>query len=118
MGLIELFEIGFFTAFWNWSNPILTAAIYFCVAVGVIFQLVLQKKCSKPSMRWSMIVLFALGIIISECAWQVITGWDRLVIDIIYGLITCLLLGAIITAVGLHFKNKQKQSASDAGPKE
>lgn len=94
MGIVELFEIGIFTALWNWSNPILTILVYCCVATGLLIQFVLLKKCRKSSMRWSLIVLCGVGIVASDCAWQVITGWERLGIDIIYGMIICLMVGA------------------------
>lgn len=99
MGIVELFEIGIFTAFWNWSSPILTALLYSCVIVGGILQIILQKKCRKPILKWLLMGLCGFGIIISECLWQVVTGWDRLAIDIFYGLMICLLLGATITTV-------------------
>lgn len=99
MGIAELFEIGFFTAFWNWSNPILTGLVYFCVIVGAVLQIILQKKGRKPITKWLLIGVCGIGIIICECLWQAITGWDRLTIDIIYGLAICLLIGAIITTV-------------------
>lgn len=105
MGFIELIEIGFFTAFWNWSTPNLTILIYFCVAAGFAIQFILQKKCRSPVMRWSLIILCTFGLVISECAWQSITGWDRFGVDIIYGLIVCLLLGAIISMIVCLFKN-------------
>ena len=107
MGIIELFKIGFFTAFWNWSSPIWTALLYFCVAVGIIVQYILQKKCRKSVMRWSMIGLCAFGIIISECAWHSIIGWERLGVEILYGSIVCLLLGAVITMIVFRFKSNQ-----------
>lgn len=108
MGFIELFEIGFFTAFWNWSTPNLTILLYLCVAAGFALQFILQKKYRKPAAYWSIIILCAFGIIVSECAWQSITGWDRLGIDIIYGLIVCLLLGCVMAMVVSILKNKHK----------
>lgn len=108
MGFMELFEIGFFEAFWNWSAPILTILIYFCIAIGFALQFILQKKCRKPAMRWSFIILCAVGIIISECAWQSIIGWDQIVVDIIYVSIVCLLFGAVIAMIVSLFKNKHK----------
>ena len=108
MGFMELFEIGFFSGFWNWSAPNLTILIYFCVAIGFSIQFILQRKCRKPELRWSFIALCAFGIIISECAWQSIIGWDRLGVDIIYGLIVCLLLGAVIMKIVSFFKNKHR----------
>lgn len=109
MGILELFEIGFFTALWNWSNPILTILVYACIAIGALIQFVLLKKCRKPAMRWSLISICGIGIIISECAWQMITGWDRLGLVIIYGFIACLLMGAAFTtAVSMIQKRGKK----------
>ena len=109
MGILELFEIGFFTAFWNWSNPILTILVYACIAIGAVIQFVLLRKCRKPAMRWSLIGFCGIGIIISECAWQMITGWDRLGLVIIYGFIVCLLLGAgFTTSVSMIQKRGKK----------
>ena len=34
MGFLELFEIGFFTALWNWSNPFLTVLVYAFIVMG------------------------------------------------------------------------------------
>ena len=50
MGFLELFEIGFFTALWNWSNPILTGLVYLFIAIGALIQFVLLRKCRKPAM--------------------------------------------------------------------
>lgn len=94
MGIVELFEIGIFTALWNWSNPILTILVYCCIAIGLLIQLVLLKKCRKSPKCWTLIGLCGVGIVASECAWQVITGWERLSIDIIYGMIICMMVGA------------------------
>ena len=107
MGIAELFEIGFFTAFWDWSNPILTALVYAFVIVGVIIQIILQKKCRKPKMKWLLMGICGVGIVICEFLCQVTTGWDRLAIDIFYGLAVCLLLGAIITTVISTLKNRK-----------
>ena len=109
MGIFELFEIGFFTALWNWSNPILTILVYACIAIGALIQFVLLRKCRKPAMRWSLIGICGIGIIISECAWQVITGWDRLGIDIIYVIIVCLLVGAGITTTVSMIRKRGKK---------
>ena len=49
-----------------------------------------------------------VAIIICECLWHAITGWDRLAIDIIYGLAICLLLGAFITTVASFLAKGKK----------
>ena len=107
MGIAELFEIGFFTAFWNWSNPILTALVYAFVIVGVILQIILQKKCRKSFSKLGFIGICVIAIIISECLHQIITGWDRLLVDFVYGFSICLLLGATITTVISAIKNRR-----------
>ncbi len=108
MGIAELFEVGFFMAFINWSSPILTALVYSFVAVGAILQFVLQKNCRKPAMKWLIVCLCGIGIVVSECVWQMITGWDRLAVDIIYGLIICLLIGSAITMLISKLKKVRK----------
>ena len=59
--------------------------------------------------RWSLIGICGIGVVFSECAWQVIIGWDRLAIDIIYGVIVCLALGAGITAVASMILKRGKR---------
>ena len=109
MGFLELFEIGFFTALWNWSNPILTGLLYLFIAIGALIQFVLLRKCRKPPMRWSLVGICGIGIVFSECAWQVITGWDLLAVDIIYGIIICLVIGAGITAAASMIQKRGKR---------
>ena len=106
MGIVELFEIGFFATFLDWSNPFLTAFVYAFVIVGVIIQIILQKKCRKPKTKWLLIGICGVGIAICELLWQTITGWDRLAIDIFYGLAICLLFGAIITTIVSAIKSR------------
>ena len=108
MGFLELFEIGFFTALWNWSNSFLTILEYVFIVVGTVIQVILLKKCRNPVSRWSLIGFCGIGIVISECGWQMITGWDRLAIDIIYGIIVCILIGAAITAVVSMIRKRGK----------
>lgn len=67
MRIVELFEIGFFTAFWNWKVPFLTAAIYFFVFMGAAFQIILQKKCCIPKMEWFLITICAISINDERC---------------------------------------------------
>ena len=109
MGFLELFEIGFFTALWNWSNPFLTVLVYTFIVIGAVIQLLLLKKCLKTITRWSLIGICGIGIVISECACQVITGWDRLAIDIIYGIIVCLVIGAGIAGAASMIRKRGKR---------
>ena len=108
MGIFELFESGFFSPFWNWTSPISTLLVYLCVIVGAVIQIFLQKKFRKPTMKWLLMGICCIGIVICECWWQNITGWDRLFVDVVYALIICLLLGAIIaTVISLFVKGKR-----------
>ena len=109
MGFLELFEIGFFTALWNWSNPFLTLLVYVFIVMGALIQLILLMKCRKTITRWSLIGFCGIGVVFSECAWQVITGWDLLAVDIIYGIIICLVIGAGITAAASMIRKRGKR---------
>ena len=108
MGIFELFESGFFSPFWDWSSPILTGLYYFGVIIGAILQIFLQKKFRNPIIKWLLMGICGIGIIICECWWRNTTGWDRLTVDIVYALIICFLLGAIIaTVISLFVKGKR-----------
>ena len=106
---LELIEYGFFEAFWNWSNPVLTLLIYLCVLIGAAVQYLLLKKCQKPVLRWALIGLCVLGILVCEYAMIFITGWDRLGITILYGFVICILLGAVIMTIVQWIKNRMQK---------
>ena len=105
MGIVELFEIGFFSAFYRWSVPVLTALVYLCVFAGAALQFVLEKRCRRPAMRWLIVGLCGIGAVVSECLWQAVSGWDRLGIDILYGFVLCVLLGAAAVKLAFALKN-------------
>lgn len=96
MGIFELFEIGLFTALWNWKNPILTIIVYTCVFVGVLIQMIIDRKYKGSIKQWSFLIVCLVGTVISECLWHMITGWDRLGVDIAYGAIICMMLGSLV----------------------
>ena len=61
-------------------------------------------------MKWLLMGICGIGIIISECVWHTISGWDRLGIDFIYGFIIFVLLGAIIVNVICTLKSRLQNS--------
>ena len=90
-------------------KPILTVLVYAFIVIGAVIQLILLRKCRAQITRWSMIGICVIGIVISECAWQMITGWDRLAIDIIYGIIVCPAIGAGIAIVTSMIRKRGKK---------
>ena len=114
MGLAELFDIGFFTAFINWSSLWLSTLIYACVAGGFALQYLLLKKCHRAAARYWTYLLDAIGILFSEAWWHTMTGWDRLAVDFIYGFFVCLLIGhlAALAVYRIRLTKKQNNEAS------
>ncbi len=106
LGFFELIDIGFFEAFWNWSNVYLTILMYLSVLLGAAVQYLLCRKCQRPFFRWSLIVLCLIGILISEYALIFITGWGSFSILLIYGFILCILLGAVLMKIIHWMKNR------------
>lgn len=104
MGIFELFEIGLFTALWNWTNPILTLIVYSCILAGMIIQWFFRKKYMISSIRWSFVILCLAAVIMCECFWHFITGWQRLTVDIVYGSVICMMLGALILEIGCKMR--------------
>lgn len=104
----NLFEIGFFDALWNWSNPLLTAFVFGSIAVGFAAQYILQKKCRNIILRFSAFAVYLIGIIFCAYQWQTLSGWDTLGIIIIFGLIICMILGSVLAVVFSFFAKKIK----------
>ena len=108
LSFLELIEYGFFEAFWNWSNPILTILVYLSVLTGLIIQYLLLKKCQKKIFHWALIGLCAIGVLLSEYILIFITGWDSLGILISYGFVICILIGAVLMTIIYGIKNRIK----------
>ncbi len=89
-----LFEIGFFEALWNWSNPLLTAGIYFAIAVGYAVQFLLQSKCRIMILRYCPFALYFVGVIYCAYKWNTLSGWETLSVLFILGFVFCMILGA------------------------
>ena len=112
LSFLELIEYGFFEAFWNWSNPVLTLLIYLCVLIGAVLQYLLLKKCQMKIFRFGLIGLCVIGILVSEYALIFITGWDSLGLLILYGFVICILLGAVLMTIIQWIKNRKQNKNS------
>ena len=110
MGFIELFEIGFFTAFWNFSVPFISISVYLSLILGVAIQLVLLKKNYKKVLHKLLFGICAVGILVCECVWHTIIGWDRFLVDYVYLLFISLLLGTIIATIVFQIKGKTQHT--------
>ena len=105
----NLFEIGFFTALWNWSNPLLTAFVYFSIAVGFALQYLLQRKCRIIIMRLCPFAVYLVGIIFCAYKWNTLSGWDTLSVLLVLGFIFCMIIGAALAILVSLFKNKMRK---------
>jgi hypothetical protein len=114
MGFAELFEIGFFSAFIIWSNFGLTAAIYVGVGISFALQYLLLKKCRRALARYWTYALDLVAVLVCEIWWHLETGWDRLAVDIIYGLFICLLIGHLLAAIVYCIRSKRKSREGKA----
>lgn len=102
----NLFEIGFFSTLWNWSNPILTAAVYLAIAAGFALQYFLQRKCRRIVLRLAPFLLYLVGIIFCAYKWNTLSGWDTLTPLFLFGFILCMIIGAALAISFSFLKNK------------
>lgn len=109
MGFVELFEIGFITVFWDFSTPILSISAYLCLFFGSVIQLSFLEKIYNRIWRLSLLEISVIGIVICECVWHTITGWDRFIVDWVYLLFVSVFLGSGITTLIYHFHKKKKE---------
>ena len=66
MGLYEMFELGFVTALWDWSNESVTLFAYICFAVGLIIQIILEIKGRNSKWKWLFIVISGINMVLCE----------------------------------------------------
>ena len=109
MGIAELFEIGFITVFWDFSTPILSISAYLSLFFGCVIQLGFLEKIYKKIWRLSLLEISVIGIVICECVWHTITGWDRFIVDWVYLLFISVFLGSGTTTLIYHFHKKKKK---------
>lgn len=99
MGIIELVEIGFFEAFYNFSNWILSLLIYTFMFAGFGIQFLLMRKSPNSNLKWVFLVFLTVDAIIFEILYQVMSGWDLFAILILYGLMLSCMMGAVISTL-------------------
>ena len=107
MMLIELIEIGFFSALYDLSNPLLSISVYTSIAVPMLLQIVLLKKYPNSSITRYLLLITFVGMIVLEVLCHSITGWDRLGWLIIYGFVSCIFIGFLVAYPIVRYMNKK-----------
>lgn len=99
MGIMMLAEVGFFHVFFDFSTWMLSVAAWAFLLLGFAIQLLLLKLCRKLWKRRIFAVLLIFGVVAGEVACQMITGWDLLVVLVLYGCVFSMVIGAIMACV-------------------
>lgn len=94
----ELWEVGFFQAPYFVGEPIF---FYFWAAFipAVGIQHLLMKKCKSTWARWSFAGITLVGLVVGEVLVQIITGWDRILYMLIYGMFLTFAMGIGVAAL-------------------
>ena len=101
----ELCEVGFFQAPYLVGEPLFYGfwAAFF-LATGI--QWLLLKKCKQTWARWSFAMFTLVGLVAGEVLVQIITGWDRILYLLLYGLFLDFALAIGLTALVWRRKHK------------
>ena len=107
MGLKKLIVNGFFSILWDFSVPGRSIAAWAALAIGVIVQIIINKKAKKPEGRFFFAAAVVVLMILCE-----FTQYGKLLPDdptvrFVYGLLVCMLIGLAIPAIILWIKNKK-----------
>lgn len=97
-GFVEMVEYGGIAGFISWS-PILTPLLYGLAIGGFLIQYRARRKKRGPIRRWLFFGLCCVGAVIGDYLMQVISGWNVILITIVYGANIALLLGALVAIV-------------------
>ena len=102
----ELLDDGLFTAFYDFSNWKFSLALYVCVFIGFAIQAVIAKKSKNTLSKWIYPIFLITGVVVCEILTEVITGWDQILVGLIYGIVVCNIIGALIATI-LHYARHQ-----------
>ena len=116
MGLIKLVKLGIFSALLDFSVPAKSAALWAAFVIGVVVQIVLDRKAKKPEGRFVFAVIGVILMLICEFTqYGKILPNDPTVL-FVYGMLVCMLVGLAIPAIIMWVKNKKggsKQGSDD-----
>ena len=116
MGLIKLVKLGIFSALLDFSVPAKSAALWAAFVIGVVVQIVLDRKAKKPEGRFVFAVIVVILMLICEFTqYGKILPNDPTVL-FVYGMLVCMLVGLAIPAIIMWVKNKKggsKQGSDD-----
>ena len=96
LGIMMLAEVGFFSVFFDWSTWLLSMAAWAFLLLGFAIQFLVLKLCRTLWKRRLFPGLGVLGIVAGELACQMITGWERLAVLVLYGCVFSLAIGAVL----------------------
>lgn len=104
----ELWEVGFFQIPFYFAEPYFLFFGFwaaFFIAVGV--QRLLLKKCKGVWGRWSFAGVTLVGLVAGEVLVRIITGWDRILYLVLYGLFLTFALGISVAALLQCFRKRK-----------
>ena len=111
MGLIKLIKLGMFSALLDFSAPAKSIALWAAFVIGVVVQIVLDRKAKKPEGRFVFAVIVVILMLICEFTqYGKILPNDPTVL-FIYGMLVCMLVGLAIPAIVMWVKNKKGSKA-------
>ncbi len=112
MGLIKLIKLGTFSALIDFSQPARSIALWAAFAIGIVVQIVLDRKAKKPEGRFVFAVVVVILMLICEFTqYGKILPNDPTVL-FIYGMLVCMLVGLAIPAIALWLKNRSAKKDS------
>ena len=79
MGIIELWETGFFHAIFNFATPFVSISFWVCLLIGCLIQFLINHKSQSKWIRASFVLILFCLILLFDVLCFVITGWDRLI---------------------------------------
>ncbi len=113
--MIKLVKLGIFSALLDFSVPAKSIALWAAFVIGIVIQIVLDRKAKKPEGRFVFAVAVVILMLICE-----FTQYGKLLpgdptVLFIYGMLVCMLVGLAIPATVMWIRNKRNGSGQSAG---
>jgi predicted membrane-bound spermidine synthase len=115
MGLIKLIKTGVFSALFDFSVPAVSVLLWAGFVVGLVVQLILNKKPAKLNGRYLLALIVVVLMLLCE-----FTQYGRILpgnqyVIYVYAILICMLVGLAIPAIALWIQNKKSPSKTSDG---
>lgn len=107
MSFAELFEVGFFTAFYNFTNVPLSLSVWFTLIISYAAAYLLYIKGPNVIVKLILQAVSMFSVTACMLYGRNITGWDRLILIFVFGYSVIVWVGSMLAPAIYMLQHKR-----------